>query len=75
MFSDFLIVYRVFLFVVFHIFKKICVLTQGYFILYLRSSCPHFAGAIALFVLSLLYCACVLEVSGIITLGKSVYIF
>ena len=29
-------------------------------------------GAVALFMLSLLFCACVLEVSGIITLGKSV---
>ena len=50
-------------------FSKICVLARGYFILYLHSSCPHFAGAAALFVLSLLYLGCVLQVSGIITDG------
>ena len=42
------------------------------FILYLRSSRPHFAGVVALFVLSLLCCVCVLEASGIVTLGKPV---
>ena len=49
--------------------EKICVLARGYFILYLHSSCPHFAGAAALFVLSLPCSGCVLQVSGIISDG------
>ena len=54
----------------FYIFlKKICVLARGYFILYLHNSCPHFARAAALFVLSLLYPGCVLQVGGIISDG------
>ena len=51
------------------IFSKICVPARGYFILYLHSSCLHFAGAAALFVLSLPCPGCVLQVSGIISDG------
>ena len=72
MFSDFLIVCSVFLFVVgleyFFFFLKNCVLARGYFVLYLRSSCPHFAGAVAFFLLISLIVR-VLEVSAIITSG------
>ena len=49
--------------------RKICVLARGYFILYLHSSGPHFAGAAVLFMLSLPCSGCVLQVSGIISDG------
>ena len=45
--------------------KNLCTHTGIFFILYLGSSGPHFAGAVALFMLSLLYLGCVLEVNGL----------